>query len=185
MLVLIGIFGVTTYQPIATGTETYVLLWVDFAASIGLSALPAVFGGVAIFAGGLFVLFRRVVTPIHERIHYEVARQLDLNPDYGYEEMWFHKNPRVIALSTGISVGENMAMLIAPFVGIGLLSVGVLLVSNGLVAGVAAIVLWVNSASSAQDLYHYLRLLRMDPETKFANFERDGEIRTEYVVPEQ
>lgn len=185
MLALTGIFGVTTYQPIATGAETYVVLWVDFAARIGLSALPAIFAGVAIFTGGVLALFRGIVTPIHERIHYEVARRLDLNPNYGHEEMWFHKNPRVVALSTGISVRENMAMLIAPFLVIGVLSGGVLLVSNGLVAGVAGIVLWINSAASAQDVYHYLRLVRMDPETKFANFEIDGEIRTEYAVPEQ
>ncbi|MDS0292627.1 DUF3267 domain-containing protein [Halogeometricum luteum] len=184
-LILTGLFGFTTFQPIAAGSEAYVNLWFDFAAGIGLSILPALVAGVAIVFVGLAVLLYGIVTPVHEGIHYGVASYLNLNPDFGFDEMWRVKNPRVVALSTGIPVWKNMLMLITPFVAIGLVSAGVLLVANGLVAGVAGVVLWVNSAASAQDVYHYLRLLRMDPKAKFANFERDGEIRTEYVVPER
>jgi hypothetical protein len=184
-VILTGLFGISTVQPIAVGAEAYVSLWLDFAAEIGLSVLPALVAGVAIVGIGFAILFYGIVTPIHEAIHYGVASYLNLKPDFGFDEMWRVKNPRVVALSTNIPVWNNMLMLIAPFVAIGLLSIGVLLVADGLVAGVAGVVLWVNSAASAQDLYHYLRLLRMDPKTKFANFERDGEIKTEYVVPEQ
>lgn len=184
-LLLTGLFGISAFQPIAVGAEAYVGMWLAFAASMGVSILPALVAGAAVVCVGLAFLFLVVVTPIHELIHYGVAKFLNLNPDFGFDEMWPIKNPRVVALSTGIPVWKNMLMLIAPFVTIGLLSTGVLLVTNGLVAGVAGVVLWVNSAASAQDLYHYLRLLRMDPKTKFANFERDGEIKTEYVVPEQ
>ncbi|TKX53663.1 DUF3267 domain-containing protein [Halorubrum sp. SS7] len=184
-VILTGLFGISTVQPIAVGADAYVSLWLDFAAEIGLSVLPALAAGVAIAGIGFTILFYGIVTPIHEAIHYVVASYLNLNPDFGFDEMWRVKNPRVVALSTNIPVWKNMLMLIAPFVAIGLLSIGALLVADGVVAGVAGVVLWVNSAASAQDLYHYLRLLRMDPKTKFANFERDGEIKTEYVVPEQ
>lgn len=181
-LILSGLFGISTIQPITVGAEAYVTLWLNFATGIGLSIFPALVTGVAI---GFLVLFYGIVTPIHESIHYGVASYLNLNPDFGFDEMWRVKNPRVVALSTNIPVWKNMLMLIAPFVSIGLLSAGILVVADGLIAGVAGVVLWVNSAASAQDLYHYLRLFRMDPKAKFANFERDGEIRTEYVVPKQ
>ena len=184
-LLLTGLFGISTFQSIAVGAEAYIGMWLDFAASMGISILSALVAGVAIVVVGLAVLLYGIVTPIHELIHYGVAKQLNLNPDFGFDEMRHVKNPRVVALSTGIPVWKNMLMLIAPFVAIGFVAVSAMFAFDGLVAGIAGVVLWVNSASSSQDLYHYLRLLRMDPETKFANFERDGEIRTEYVVPEQ
>jgi len=134
---------------------------------------------------GLTLLFRKVIVPVHEALHYGVGLFLNLNPDFGYEEGRFFKNPRVVAISTDIPVWKNLLMLITPFVVIGLLSWGMILISSGLLAGIAAVVLWVNSAASAQDIYHYFRLLRMDPQARFANFERGDEIRTEYVLPEQ
>ncbi|WP_158294409.1 DUF3267 domain-containing protein [Halorubrum sp. SD690R] len=184
-LLLAGLFGISTVQPISVGAEAYLGVWLNFAASIGFSILPTLVAGVAIAVVGLAVLLYGIVTPIHELIHYEVAKYLNLNPDFGFDEMWPVKNPRVVALSTGIPVWKNMLMLIAPFVVIGLISIGAMFVFDGLLAGIAGVVLWVNSASSSQDLYHYIRLFRMDPEAKFANFERDGEIKTEFVVPEQ
>lgn len=184
-LILAGLFGVTIFQPIEVGAEAYISLWFDFAAGIELPILPTSVAGVAIVVVGLVVLLYGIVTPVHECIHYGVASYLNLNPDFGFDERGRMKNPRVVALSTGIPVWKNILMLITPFVAIGLFSAGVLLVADGLVAGVAGVVLWVNSVASAQDVYHCLRLLRMDPETKFANFEQNGEIRTEYVVPKQ
>lgn len=184
-LILAGLFGLITVQPITGGAEAYTTLWLDFAAEIGVSVLPALTLSVAMIIVGFVILFYGIVTPIHELIHYGVASYLNLNPDFGFEEMWRVKNPRVVALATSIPVWKNMLMLIAPFVVIGLISAGILLVADGIVAGVAGIILWVNSAASAQDVYHYIRLLQMNPDTKFANFERDGNIRTEYVVPEQ
>lgn len=181
--VLAVLFGISTIQPITAGTEVYIKEWLAVALSIGFSPVTAAILGAGLAGVGFVVLFYGVVTPIHESIHYVVALLLNLNPDFGYQGTGFLKNPRVVALSTGIPVWKNMLMLIAPFLIIGLVSVSIVFVSNGLIAGVAGVVLWVNSAASSQDLYHCVRLLRMDPETKFANFEQDGEIRTEYAVP--
>lgn len=179
--VIAGVFAVPALLPIHEGATAYWEMW----RNLHFSHLAASVAGGVIFILGIFILLRKVMTPIHEGIHYGVALLLDLNPRFGYEEMLFHKNPSVVALSTDIPVWKNMAMLVAPFATIGLISLGMIQVSGGLVAGVAAVVLWVNSAASAQDLYHYFRLLRMNPDTRFANFEDGDEIRTEYAVPKQ
>lgn len=179
--VIAGVFAVPALLPINEGATAYWELW----RNLNLSHFTTTVAGGVTFILGIFALLRKVMIPIHEGIHYGVALLLDLNPRFGYEEMLFHKNPSVVALSTDIPVWKNMTILVAPFATISLISLGVIQVSGGLVAGVAAIVLWVNSAASAQDLYHYFRLLRMNPDTRFANFEDGDEIRTEYAVPEQ
>ncbi|WP_042662915.1 DUF3267 domain-containing protein [Haloferax sp. ATB1] len=183
--VIAGVFAVPALLPVHEGVTAYWVMWSDLAAVLNISYLTTAVGGTVTSMVGIYVLFRKVMVPIHEGIHYGVGLLLELNPRFGYEEMMFHKNPNVVALSTNIPAWKNMAMLIAPFAIIGLLSWGLVQVSGGLVAGIAAIVLWINSAASAQDLYHYVRLLRMNPETKFANFEEGNQIRTEYAVPEQ
>jgi len=184
--VLVGLFGVAVLYPVVNGVAVYNALWTSIADGIGISNQSIVMTGSAITAlVGLTLLFRKVIVPVHEALHYGVGLFLNLNPDFGYEEGRFFKNPRVVAISTDIPVWKNLLMLITPFVVIGLLSWGMILISSGLLAGIAAVVLWVNSAASAQDIYHYFRLLRMDPQARFANFERGDEIRTEYVLPEQ
>jgi hypothetical protein len=182
--VITGIFAVPVLLPIQEGVTAYWEMWNSLAGTLDLSYLATAIAGTATSLVGFIVLFRKVIIPIHEGIHYGVGLFLDLNPRFGYEEMLFHKNPSVVALSTGIPVWKNMTMLVAPFVTIGLLSWGTIQISGGLIAGVAATILWTNSAASAQDLYHYFRLMRMNPDTKFANFEEGDEIRTEYAVPE-
>lgn len=183
--VLLGLFGVPSFLPVVKGVAAYHSMWTDLAESIGIANHPGVRLGATVTALiGLTMLFRKVIVPIHEGLHYGVGLLLNLNPDFGYEEGRFFKNPRVVALSTDIPVWKNLAMLLAPFAIIGLLSWALIHISSGFVAGIAAVILWANSAASAQDLYHYFRLIRMDGDTKFANFEEGDEIRTEYVVPE-
>jgi hypothetical protein len=179
--IIAGLFALPALLPIQKGVAAYWQLWTNF----GTPSLITAVAATATSAVGIFVLFQKVMVPIHEGIHYGVCLLLDLNPKFGYEEMLYHKNPSVVALSTDIPVWNNMAMLVAPFAIITLLSWGAIQVFGGLVAGVAAVVLWINAAASAQDLYHYFRLLRMNPDTRFANFEEGDEIRTEYATPEQ
>jgi hypothetical protein len=179
--IIAGVFAVPALLPIQEGVAAYWEMWNN----LGFSYLITAIAGTVTSALGILVLFRKVIVPIHEGIHYAVGLLLDLNPRFGYEEMMYHKNPSVVALSTDIPVWKNMAMLVAPFAIITLLSWSAIQVFGGLVAGVAAVVLWINAAASAQDLYHYFRLLRMNPDTRFANFEEGDDIRTEYAVPEQ
>jgi hypothetical protein len=180
-----GLFAVPALFPIQEGIDAYRATWSSFAHSLGIPYLTTGVVEAVSLILGMCAVFRVIIVPVHEAIHYSIGLLLDLNPKYGYEKTLFFKNPMVVALSTEISVWENMVMVIAPFVTIGLLSWGLVQVSGGLVAGVAAVILWMNSAASAQDLYHYIRLLRMNPDAKFANFKEGDTIRTEYVVPEQ
>lgn len=184
-IVVTALFGTYVLTPINVGVDAYLELISEFAGDVGASN-PIIVGivGTAAVALGMVLLFKLVVTPFHEWLHYEVGRQFGMNPDFGYERSRFFNNPRVVALSTNIPVWKNLAMIIAPFVTIGFISLAVIQVSSGLVAGTAAVVLWINSAASAQDLYHFFRLIMMDSDTKFANFEVDNEIRTEYATPE-
>lgn len=181
VFIIAGVFALPAYPPIQEGVAVYWGIWTNF----GFSNLITVIAGTAASLLGITLIFRKVMVPIHEGIHYGVGLLLNLNPRFGYEEMLYHKNPSVVALSTDIPVWKNMAMLVAPFAVITLLSWGVIQGFGGLVGGVAAVVLWINAAASAQDLYHYFRLLRMNPDTRFANFEEGDEIKTEYATPEQ
>ena len=180
---LIGAFGVAAWPPITNGVTVYTDIWTNVAINTGMSdSLLVPIASVVTFITGMVFLFKILIVPFHEGVHYVVGLILDINPNFGYEKGTIFKNPRVVALSTGIPVWKNLFTVISPFVIIGSLSWVVVQLSGGLLAGVAAIVFWINSAASAQDLYHYFRLLRMNPKAKFANFKTDEEIRTEYVI---
>lgn len=178
------VFGFSVLSPITIGIRLYDDMMAGFASQFGIGQSTVAILGMVFVMGGLCLLCWKVLIPIHEAIHYGVGLVLDMNPEFGYEEGWLLDNPSVVALTTGIPVWKNLAMIVAPFALIGISSWILVQVTGGLVAGIAAFVLLANSASSAQDLYHYVRLLRMNPNTKFANFKEGDEIRTEYAVPE-
>lgn len=185
MAIATVLFGVLCEPLLTEGSESFVQAWLEVATTVGLTKYPLFFAmsavGVAII--GVCLVWLKLIIPVHERIHYEVGEYYDLNPEYGYDESRFFSNPCVTAMSTGITIRENIVMLAAPFLLIGMSSVAVMFLSHGIVAGLAAFVFVSNSAGSAQDLYHVGRLLRMPAQTKFANFEEGDEIRTEYVYP--
>lgn len=186
-VILSVIFGVATIIPILEGVDSYLNIWKSVTDTIGLAESSIIYaiGGVFVACISLYLIWKLVLLPIHEGLHYFVGLSLGLNPDFGYEEGILIDNPRVVALTTGISVWENLAMIIAPFVVIGVLSLLILNIMSGIIAGLAAFILLANSAASCQDMYHYLRLIRMDPGTEFANFEDDGTILTEYAIPKK
>lgn len=181
--------AVSCLPLIKDGAFAIFRVWRRFLVSIpALAERPIVFFillfvvGVLIFLLWILSLSRLMVV-VHERLHYEVGRQFDLNPEYRHDYFLWFENPGVIALSTGIPRNQNILMLVAPFIIIGLVSLLVMEVSSGIIAASAAFVLLINSAGSALDLYHVIRLLSMPQRTLFANFEEGSEIRTEYAFP--
>lgn len=181
------LFLAILWPDINKGAAEFAQQWVSISASTGLVDYPilAFLGVVAVICAVMYVVWAKLTIPVHERLHYEVAKHFDLNPEYGTENGYFLSNPCVRALETGITVKQNITMLIVPFLIIGALSLAVLLFSSGWLAGLAAFVLAANSAASAQDLYHVGRLLRMPKQTQFANFEDGDDFRTEFTYPEQ
>lgn len=138
-----------------------------------------------LFLVGVVIGFRWVVIPFHEWIHYKVNDIQNNNPEYISTNFLYLQNPAVISKSTGLTIWEYVPGAIAPFVIIGTISIIIIQTTSGFVEGIAAFILLANSAASAGDLYNAGRLLRMPPGTLFANFEQDGEYRTEYVYPEE
>jgi hypothetical protein len=133
----------------------------------------------------LGVFFRFVLIPAHERIHFEVDRYFGINPQYLWTEFIFFNNPSVIPADTHISRYENIVSAIAPALIIGAISISILLITSGLIETLAALVLWVNTATSAGDFYNIIRISLMPRGTLFSNFEvENGEYRVEYVVPQ-
>ena len=178
--------GLACASYLMEGINSFVHGWLNLGVAVGVTdPLLLRLGGVGVAVLGLSVVWTKIVIPVHERIHYEVGKFYDLDPEYGTEDFFFTSNPCVTAMSPGITVKENIAMLTAPFLLIGIPALAVMMVSSGILTGLAAYVLVANSAGAAQDLYHTGRLLLMPNGTQFANFEADGDIRTEYASPEQ
>lgn len=121
---------------------------------------------------------------IHEPLHYLGCAYHNLDPEFRISRGSFSiPSPSVTPMTTGIKLRENALGTAPPFVGVNLLALVVIASTDGLVAGSAAWVLLINSASSAQDLYHLYRYWKLPSATLFANWERNGELRTEYTFP--
>lgn len=138
-----------------------------------------------LLVGSLAVLFRWVIVPIHERIHYEADRLQSQNPRYITQELLFFENPAVINLSSGITPRKYIPTALAPLFIIGAAALLATYILNGFLEGVAAFVLVANSAASAGDLSNTIRVLLMPQGVQFANFEDGDGYKTEYVVPNE
>lgn len=138
------------------------------------------------FASGLFIGFKRTVIPLHERIHYRIADFYELNPEYATEKLLLVENPGVVCVATNIPLWQSALVSLGPFVVIGSAAALVVFSTGGIIAGVAAFVLVMNSVSSHGDIYNVVRFAILPTGTLLANFE-DGEkeYRAEYSVPEQ
>lgn len=186
MLVVTAGVVVVAGEKAAEGGSVYVDWWFNFAAQTAVSSSPILSVGLAMLvaAVGFVAIHKVIIVPVHEAIHYLLGWLLDMSPKFRYDDGFIGQNPAVVALSTDIPVWKNLVMLTGPFVLIGIASVTVAFLTEGLLAGVAAVIFMTNSVGSAQDLYHHVRLVQMNPKTRFANFEENGEIRTEYAVPQ-
>lgn len=184
VLITVGVFSVAGGK-VREGASVFVDWWLNFLISTGPMSSPVLSAGlgVLVLVVTLLAIWKAVVVPIHEGIHYSLGLLLDMNPQFRYDDGFIGQNPAVVALSVNIPIWKNFVMLGGPFLFIGTISAGIALLTDGILAGVAAVIFMSNSGGSAQDIYHEVRLLRIDSEARFANFEKDGEIRTEYAVP--
>lgn len=192
--VIAGVTGIVFFAVVHPWLRVFAAIITDgtqlVTAMLGLSqsliaSLVTVTVLLAVFIAIMIALFLEVTTPIHERIHYEINRYYGLNPEYTTQEVLSVDSPGVIPVTTGITLRENNVSALGPFLVIGVVSGGLMLVTDGVVGGVFAFILLANSASSAGDLYNVWRFVRMPAGTLFANFrEGDDEYRTEYAYPE-
>lgn len=141
--------------------------------------------------GALLLIFivaeigwKKVLTPIHEEIHYRVSEYLGLEPEHTETVLKGMVNQSVTNWKTGITKMENILSLCAPLVLIGVLFGILSFVTTGFIAGISALIVITNTAGSGGDIYHIFKILIKPEGTLFANFEPDdGGLRTEYVVP--
>lgn len=176
-------FGIGSFLQINQGASEFVSVWGEFSQWIGLGPVLSILGAVSVVSISLAFVWLRIITPIHEYIHYRVGEHLGLDPEYGTDKALFMENPCVWAKKKGVTTRENILMLIAPFYVIGIPAFLVMYFSSGLVAGIAAFIFLSNSAGAAQDLYHTFRIMFMPEDALFANIEEGDEMRTEYVLP--
>jgi len=120
---------------------------------------------------------------VHECVHYLASLAIGGNPQFIWNNAVLLKNPAVVNYAAGITRWENIVSLGAPLVILNTTTGAVMLSTGGILAGTAAIMFAVNSIASAGDLGNIIRVAKMPAGTKYANFERDGEVRTEYAVP--
>lgn len=138
----------------------------------------------AVLLYGTFIVFRDVVAPIHEWIHYTIGEFFELNPDRATEEVLYTATPGVICVTTNIPVWQSALVLVGPFVVIGIVSALVVFLLDGAIAGLAAVILVLNSTSSNADIHSILRFTLLPVGTRFANFEEgENQYRSEYAVP--
>lgn len=183
-LLAIVFVGLLT-QPMASAAREWVAislsLFQDSATVLGY--LPLILFAVIGATVPMIALWKVIIVPIHEGLHYLPGLMFDNNPDFGYADGLVGKNPRVVPLTTNITIRENLISITAPFAVIGVVTLSMMLVTSGLLRGIFAFALIANSVASAQDIYHVLRLSRMPAGTRFANFEESGGITTEYAEP--
>lgn len=162
LLSIIQVLGQTT------GVVNYPILYLA-------TAFFVVAGWVAI--SGVFIV------AIHEATHYVVALLNGSEPEFIWTERLGLKSPAIMPYGTGLTRGENIAGLLAPFVLLNVFAGSIMLVSDGIVAGTAGAMFAINSVPSCSDIYNSIKVARMPERTKYANFDNGEKIKSEYAVP--
>lgn len=85
-------------------------------------------------------MFYALVIPIHEHIHYQVYDLFDAEPEHDRYKILLLNNPAVVPTAKRIPRQGLVLAAVAPFVVIGVVSGGVMLAVDGVVAMVAAFV---------------------------------------------
>lgn len=124
-----------------------------------------------------------VIIAIHEGIHYVTAILLGLKPVFEWTHDLGFMNPTVVVYSNEVSRRQNILMLSAPFVLLSILCATAMWFTTGVLAATAAIMLALNAVPSCADLYNVGRLALMPKGTIFTNFNKNGNLRTEYTTP--
>jgi hypothetical protein len=183
---LIGILSaIPAYPKFIRGAERYAEL---VAVTTGLHQYPTTFAAVVSITGPLlcFLVFYALVIPIHEHIHYQVYDLFDAEPEHDRYKILLLNNPAVVPTAKGIPRRGLVLAAVAPFVVIGVVSGGVMLAVDGVVAMVAAFVFVGNSGASGHDLYIAYNFSKTPRGTVFAYFRSESAegVSTEYAVPE-
>lgn len=130
-----------------------------------------------------FVLFSVTIVIIHELIHVVTHKWNGFDHSYGIRWVWLWKLPNpapyVVVFDELLTRSENIMGLLAPFVvltAVGL--IGLLSLSPAIMTYYAKVLLVVNTAGSAGDIYNSVKVARFPPGTLFRNIESEDEIRT-------
>lgn len=133
---------------------------------------------------GVYLVFRDVIAPVHEWIHYAIGEYFALNPEHATEEVLYATNPGVICVTTNIPIWQSALVLVGPFIVIGSASALLVILLDRAIGGLAACILVFNSMSSSADVHTLLRFTLLPQGTRFANFkEGENEYRSEYAIP--
>jgi hypothetical protein len=174
-----------THTKISMGTVNLIGWSQKALKNIGIHGRPLLLLFAAFLASVCWILVSGIVViTVHECIHYTFATIFNKNPRFEFNWQLNMPNPSVVAYHQGITRGEHVAMLIAPFSILSLVCGIGMVVTSGVVSGTFAIMFAVNAVPSCGDLYHVGRIVNMPPGTLFANFEEEDNLRTEVSTPE-
>ncbi len=174
-----------THTEISRGA-VYFIGWSEWALkTVDVQSRPLLLLFAAFLAAICWILVSAIVViTAHESVHYTLATIFNNNPRFEFNWKLYMPNPSVVAYHQGISRGENIAMLIAPFSILSLVCAIMMWSTSGVVSGTFAFMFAVNAVPSCGDLYHVGRIVQMPRGTLFANFEEEDALRTEVSVPE-
>lgn len=193
-IILLIVVGVIVYFLRSEMIQFFRIMYgniVGFIQTIGIPPESPIHFPLFVFTGcvllyGLYIMFRDVIIPIHERIHYWIADFYGLNPEHTTKESLFMENPGVICVTTNIPVWQSTLVSAGPFVVIGIASALIILLIDGVIAGLAAFILVFNTGISHVDIHKIIRIALLPKGTRFANFkEGENEYRSEYAIPEE
>lgn len=155
-----------------------------FGKPTGIVNYPILYLATALFVVTGWVVISGVsIVAIHEAIHYVVDLLNGSEPEFIWTERLGLKSPGIIAYGTALTRGENIAGLLAPFILLSAFAGSIMLSSDGIVAGTAAVMFAINAVPSCSDIYNSIKVARMPRGTKYANFDNGEGIKSEYALP--
>ncbi len=157
---------------------------IEFGNRLGLTEYPIAFLLGVLLALVIWLLASgSVIIALHEGVHYAVSALEGYNPRFEWRSHLGLKNPSIVIYAESITRRENILTLITPFVLLSILCVIVMWFTSGILAATAATMFCANTVPSCADIYHTVRIARMPNGTLFANFDDDGDLRSEFAIP--
>lgn len=176
---------VVTEGPIGKGGETVAKMSIAGLQSSGINDGAYL---TALAIGGAFgwiLISGVVIVLIHEAIHFAVGELRNAKPQFKWSSTLNIPNPSVVAYRTGLNRWDHILMLSAPFTTLSTVCGIVMWFSSGVIAGTAAVMFAVNAVPSCADIYDTFRISTMPKGTLFANFDDEGTLRSEFVIPDR
>lgn len=145
---------------------------------------PILYLATALFVVTAWLVISGVfIVAIHEAIHYVVDLLNGYEPEFIWKERLGFNGPAIMPYGMGLTRGENIAGLLAPFFLLSVFAGSIMLISDGIVAGTAALMFAINSVASCSDIYNSIKVARMPRGTKYANLDNGEGIKSEYALP--